>query len=239
MARAILGPHYENYSKVLTAEDEAVLNQLQAKYKASQEGAAVKPAETVVDPWSVVGAVDYNHLSRDFGSVLICDALIDRWNFCARAPFQCNHRIRFRWQRIMGPEKPMHPWIRRGIFFSHRDLYVYSHLLCSLSVSHSSSITQRPNSRLCGAWPAFLLVYWPRAVQRVAPHGASCAISVHKMASGVYLSVMVDLASLMDFCRTFSTYPSSFSSLMTRSSFLNRSSNLSNVIGWLLKTPRT
>jgi hypothetical protein len=26
---------------------------------------------------------------------------------------------------------------------------------------------------------------------------------------------------------------------MTRSSFLNRSSNLSNVIGWLLKTPRT
>ena len=78
MARAILGPHYEKYSKVLTAEDEAVLNQLQARLKASLESDAAKPAETVVDPWSVSGAVDYVKLTRDFGSVLISDALMDR-----------------------------------------------------------------------------------------------------------------------------------------------------------------
>jgi hypothetical protein len=78
MARAILGPHYEKYSQVLSAEDEAVLNQLQAKYKASLESAAVKPADTVVDPWSVVGAVDYVKLTRDFGSLVISDSLMDR-----------------------------------------------------------------------------------------------------------------------------------------------------------------
>ena len=84
MARAILGPHYDKYSQVLTAEDEAVLNQLQAKYKASLESAAATPAETVVDPWSVVGAVDYVKLTRDFGSVLISDALMDRCDTFAR-----------------------------------------------------------------------------------------------------------------------------------------------------------
>jgi hypothetical protein len=54
------------------------LNQLQAKYKASLESSAAKPADTVVDPWSVVGAVDYVKLTRDFGSSLISDTLMDR-----------------------------------------------------------------------------------------------------------------------------------------------------------------
>jgi hypothetical protein len=78
MARAILGPHYEKYSQVLTAEDEAVLNRLQSKYKESLQSAVSQPAETVVDPWSVSGAVDYVKLTRDFGSLLISDALMDR-----------------------------------------------------------------------------------------------------------------------------------------------------------------
>ncbi len=90
MARAILGPHYEKYSQVLTAEDEAVLNQLQSKYKASLESVASKPAETVVDPWSVSGAVDYVKLTRDFGSVLISDTLMDRLLFRSSCSFPSN-----------------------------------------------------------------------------------------------------------------------------------------------------
>jgi tryptophanyl-tRNA synthetase len=124
MARAILGPHYEKYSTVMTAEDEAVLNQLQSKYKASLQSAESKPAETVVDPWSVSGAVDYVKLTRDFGSVLISDTLMDRLSSRAHLPRLQLIRPCPRWQRIMGPEKPMHPWLRRGIFYSHRDLCV-------------------------------------------------------------------------------------------------------------------
>ena len=184
MARAILGPHYDKYSQVLTAEDEAVLNQLQAKYKASLESAAATPAETVVDPWSVVGAVDYVKLTRDFGSVLISDALMDRCNTFARPslPFSSLNNPPppppHRWQRIMGPEKPMHPWLRRGIFYSHRDLCVLSPCI-SRAVSSSIQRSQGPNSRLRRARAAVLPVHRPRPFQRVASHGSSRAISVH------------------------------------------------------------
>eukprot|EP01117_Protostelium_nocturnum_P003069 TRINITY_DN1400_c0_g1_i2.p1 TRINITY_DN1400_c0_g1~~TRINITY_DN1400_c0_g1_i2.p1 ORF type:complete len:397 (+),score=105.80 TRINITY_DN1400_c0_g1_i2:240-1430(+) len=58
--------------------------------------------KAIVDPWKVVGIVNYDKLIQDFGSSAIDQPLIDRF------------------QKITG--KPAHPWIRRGLFFSHRDL---------------------------------------------------------------------------------------------------------------------
>jgi len=58
--------------------------------------------ETVVDPWTVTGKVDYAKLIRDFGSQPISEALIARF------------------ERVTGAVA--HPWLKRGIFFSHRDL---------------------------------------------------------------------------------------------------------------------
>ena len=58
----------------------------------------------VVDPWTVEseGDIDYERLIRDFGSQKISDELIARM------------------ERITG--KKAHRFLRRGIFFSHRDL---------------------------------------------------------------------------------------------------------------------
>ena len=63
---------------------------------------APEEKETVVDPWTVTGKVDYAKLIRDFGSQPISDALIARF------------------ERVTGAAA--HPWLKRGIFFSHRDL---------------------------------------------------------------------------------------------------------------------
>ena len=53
--------------------------------------------ETVVDPWTVTGKVDYAKLIRDFGSQPISEALIARF------------------ERVTGAVA--HPWLKRGIFF--------------------------------------------------------------------------------------------------------------------------
>ena len=60
---------------------------------------------TVINPWKVEaddGGVDYDKVVKDFGSTLIDSALIERF------------------ERITG--KRPHPWLRRGIFYSHRDM---------------------------------------------------------------------------------------------------------------------
>lgn len=66
-----------------------------------------KPAQ-VVDPWTVEseGAIDYDYLIQQFGCHKIDSALLERM------------------ERLTG--KPVHRFLRRGIFFSHRDL---NHLL--------------------------------------------------------------------------------------------------------------
>jgi len=56
--------------------------------------------EQVVTPWDVVGVIDYNKLIDQFGCTAIDDSLLERM------------------ERITG--KPVHPWLRRGLFFSHR-----------------------------------------------------------------------------------------------------------------------
>jgi len=58
--------------------------------------------ETTVTPWDVKGVVDYNKLVNQFGSSLIDESQISRF------------------ERLTG--KPAHPWLKRGVFFSHRDL---------------------------------------------------------------------------------------------------------------------
>ena len=66
------------------------------------EGEAVQ----IVDPWTAKGAgdkgIDYDKLIDQFGSQPITNALIEKF------------------ERVTGAKA--HPWIRRGIFFSHRDL---------------------------------------------------------------------------------------------------------------------
>jgi tryptophanyl-tRNA synthetase len=68
--------------------------------------AAVDEEEQDVNPWSVKGAgdkaIDYDKLIDQFGSQALTPELIAKF------------------ERVTGAKA--HPWIRRGIFFSHRDL---------------------------------------------------------------------------------------------------------------------
>ena len=71
----------------------------------SEPAADVTDADQHVDPWSVSAGdkgIDYAKLIDQFGSQAITPALIEKF------------------ERITGCKA--HPWIRRGIFFSHRDL---------------------------------------------------------------------------------------------------------------------
>lgn len=63
--------------------------------------------EAVVDPWQVSGKIDYTKLIEKFGSTPISPELLARIE-------------RLTVGRGNVPE--LHPWLRRGIFFSHRDL---------------------------------------------------------------------------------------------------------------------
>ncbi len=59
-------------------------------------------AESVQTPWETTGTVDYDKLVDRFGAQLIDEKLIQRI------------------EKITG--KPAHPWLKRGLFYSHRDL---------------------------------------------------------------------------------------------------------------------
>ncbi|XP_055902075.1 tryptophan--tRNA ligase, cytoplasmic [Eupeodes corollae] len=67
----------------------------------------VEADDDVVDPWNVTSkndaGIDYDKLIKRFGSSKIDDALIEKF------------------EKVTG--KPAHHFIRRGIFFSHRDLH--------------------------------------------------------------------------------------------------------------------
>jgi len=55
----------------------------------------------VVTPWEVSGQIDYNYLVKEFGTQRIDEKLLNR---------------------IKKHTKELHYFLRRGIFFSHRDL---------------------------------------------------------------------------------------------------------------------
>ena len=59
-------------------------------------------SQPIVTPWRVEGDIDYDKLIQQFGTELIDQRLIDRF------------------ESLIG--RPVHPWIKRGIFFSHRCL---------------------------------------------------------------------------------------------------------------------
>lgn len=65
-----------------------------------QQGNTTGNAEVTVTPWEVKGKVDYAKLIEKFGSSPIDEALIQRF------------------EKLTG--KPAHPWLKRGVFFSHR-----------------------------------------------------------------------------------------------------------------------
>jgi len=69
---------------------------------AATPGAAQSPAGATVTPWEVEGVVDYDKLLVHFGSTKIDDDLLERF------------------RKVTGHEP--HHWLKRGIFFSHRDL---------------------------------------------------------------------------------------------------------------------
>jgi len=75
---------------------------LEPEDESAPEAAGAKAQ--VVDPWTVEseGAIDYDRLVEQFGSQRITDELLERM------------------ERVTG--KPLHRFLRRGIFFSHRDL---------------------------------------------------------------------------------------------------------------------
>eukprot|EP00727_Mastigamoeba_balamuthi_P011113 m51a1_g6624 putative tryptophanyl-trna synthetase (1035) ;mRNA; f:51910-56018 len=68
----------------------------------AQPAASKSPATFKVDPWSVDGAVDYDKLIQQFGCSAITPELIERF------------------EAVTG--KRAHHWLRRGLFFSHREL---------------------------------------------------------------------------------------------------------------------
>jgi len=81
-------------------QEEVVKEQLPEKSgESSQDGGE---NDAVVNPWEVKGKVDYDKLIRDFGSSKIDQALLERI------------------ERVT--KKPLHPLLKRGMFFSHRDL---------------------------------------------------------------------------------------------------------------------
>lgn len=63
--------------------------------------------DMVVDPWNVKGKIDYKNLIVQFGSTEISPELLARIE---------------RLTVGKGRVKALHPWLRRGIFYSHRDL---------------------------------------------------------------------------------------------------------------------
>lgn len=65
------------------------------------------PGDMVVDPWTVTGRIDYDKLIRDFGSSPISEKLLERIEKLTVGK---------------GRVPALHRWLRRGIFFSHREL---------------------------------------------------------------------------------------------------------------------
>ena len=94
-------PSKEAIAKLQSTEAQATAS------SSASTGAANGTAEKrkqIVTPWEVDadGGVDYDKLVRDYGSSALTAELVQRM------------------EKLTGREA--HPWLRRGIFFSHRDL---------------------------------------------------------------------------------------------------------------------
>ncbi|CAL1164740.1 unnamed protein product [Cladocopium goreaui] len=86
--------------------DEAKESTIKAA-ASSEAKEQVEEKEMVVDPWSVKGKIDYEKLIRDFGSTKISKELLERMRKLTVGS---------------GRVSDLHCWLRRNIFFSHREL---------------------------------------------------------------------------------------------------------------------
>lgn len=101
----ILAPEGIELKESIAKQEEQAL----AAAKATEEQAAATAAEDeemVVNIEEVKGKVDYNKLVEQFGSTLIDDKLLQEF------------------QSVTGTPR-LHRWLRRGMFFSHRDLHTF------------------------------------------------------------------------------------------------------------------
>ena len=60
--------------------------------------------QDIVNPWVVQGNIKYDKLVEEFGTQIITEELIKRFEKVTK--------------------KPLHPWLKRGLFFCHRDLNI-------------------------------------------------------------------------------------------------------------------
>lgn len=90
---------------VVSSAEEAPAEDEGAAAAAEAEGE--EEEECVVDPWKVAGKIDYNKLIEQFGSTPLDAQLLARLEKLVLAG---------------GHVTRMHRFLRRGIFFSHRDL---------------------------------------------------------------------------------------------------------------------
>eukprot|EP00299_Pterocystis_sp_00344_P013728 c6757_g1_i1.p1 GENE.c6757_g1_i1~~c6757_g1_i1.p1 ORF type:complete len:428 (-),score=114.53 c6757_g1_i1:12-1241(-) len=86
------------------SEQQAASTPASTQPAATEATPADQAKSQTVTPWTVSSddGIDYDKLIRDFG----CSSI--------------NEDLLARMERVTG--KPLHPWLRRGMFFSHRDL---------------------------------------------------------------------------------------------------------------------
>lgn len=88
----------ENQTNQNGSSSQKIENELKDENSSKE----AQETESIVNPWNVRGKVDYNRLIENFGVEKIDEKLIQRFEHLTK--------------------KPVHSWIRRNIFFSHRNL---------------------------------------------------------------------------------------------------------------------
>lgn len=63
---------------------------------------------SIITPWKVEGVIDYERLVKEYGTQLIDEKILKRLETIA-----------------INRKMELHPWLRRGIFFSHRNLETF------------------------------------------------------------------------------------------------------------------
>mmetsp|Transcript_42929 Transcript_42929/g.86789 ORF Transcript_42929/g.86789 Transcript_42929/m.86789 type:complete len:753 (+) Transcript_42929:72-2330(+) len=109
MAEARAGKEAQVAAEAAATKEQEAATAAAATAAAAGDGSAAEAEEQemVVDPWTVSGKIDYGKLIDQFGSVKIDQALLARMEKIAVGS---------------GRVKALHPFLRRNIFFSHRDL---------------------------------------------------------------------------------------------------------------------
>jgi len=98
-------PHAARFWRHINSFSAFERQRLPADTTATTATSASDKKSQVVTPWNVSSddGIDYDKLIRDFGSSPIDQTLLDRI------------------AKVTG--KPLHPWLKRGLFFSHRDMH--------------------------------------------------------------------------------------------------------------------